>query len=86
MLYKDEQQGAVTFFRFEDIVAYPTFTLNGYARYYVIKGSLRMAGKEHFPGTFIHCDDGTLIDPVPTEAPCIVLCNYEKMNFRKVKI
>lgn len=83
MLYKDGQNGVATFFKFEDLVAYPTFILDGYARYYVIEGSLRMAGKEHLSGTFIHCDDGTLIDPVPTKAPCIVLCNYEKMNYRK---
>lgn len=60
MLYRDDRNGVVTFFKFEDVVAYPTFVLSGYASYYVIEGSMRMAGKEHFAGTFIHCDERSL--------------------------
>jgi NTP pyrophosphatase (non-canonical NTP hydrolase) len=84
MLYKDNQNGIVVLFKFEGINnSYPSFVLNGYADYYVMTGTLRMTGKEHLPSTFIHCDDGTLIDPVATDVPCVVLCNYEKTNYRK---
>lgn len=83
-LYKDEQKGMVTWFRFEkEGIPYTPFILNGSADYFVMEGALYMAGKKHPAGTFIHCDDGTIIDPVAMEVPCVVLCVYEKSDYIK---
>lgn len=83
-LYKDEQKGLVTWFRFEkEDIPYATFMLNGSANYFVVEGNLYMAGKEHSSGTYIHCDDGTIIDPVAKQVPCVVLCVYEKSDYIK---
>jgi len=83
-LYKNEQNGLVTWFNLgKEEVAYPPFILNGYAHYFVIDGILSMVGKEHPKGTFIHCDDGTIIDPIAKQSPCVVLCIYEKNTYWK---
>jgi NTP pyrophosphatase (non-canonical NTP hydrolase) len=83
MLLSDHDKGVATYFQFENEVQYPSFVLNGSARYFVLDGSIKMCGQEHPKGTFMHCEDGTTIDPFPTKAPCNVLCIYEKTNYRK---
>ena len=86
-LYKDEQKGLTTLFKFEkEGIPYNPFKLNGSANYFVMEGTLYMAGKEHKLNTFIHCNDGTIIDPVAIEVPCVVLCVYEKSDYIKAKI
>ena len=82
ILYEDDAKGLVTLVKFEGPNRYPSFILNGYAHYIVLKGILYMSGKKHSEGTFIHCDDGMLIDP-EAKGICTVLCIYQKKDYKK---